>query len=256
MSHVPLSPSIHLPHEHHTHDVTAVAPLHRLWLVLAASPSLLMALLIAKLWLTGTLQYYVNSRTVWTVLLGGVFFAAIGILSVGRAWRGHGGVPTWRTALFLLPVLLGLLLPARPLSAASGQASSLGAMQLASHVSSGAPGDRFGYWVNELTAHPDPSWWAGQHVVLVGFVANEAGLQSRSFIIGRYVVTCCVVDAMLLGFPVHIAHGPIPAAGAWVQVSGVFGSRYWTDPTGSHYPIIKAARISRVTIPSSPYLSP
>ena len=229
----------------------------RLKQLLAASPPLLVALLIAKLWLMGTLRYYVNDRTVWIVLVGGLLFAAVGIVSLRAALRRDGEQRlSWRTAAFLAPVLLGLLVPNHPLSAATGQASSLGALQLASHVSSGDPGDAFGSWIGALANHPDPEWWAGQQVTLVGFVARQSGLPPRSFIVGRFIVTCCVVDATLLGFPVQLARGSVPAQGAWVQVSGVFGRRYWTDPTGSHYPLIERAHISPVSVPSSPYLSP
>jgi putative membrane protein len=150
----------------------------------------------------------------------------------------------------------GLLVPARPLSANSGQASSLGSFQLASHVSSGG-GDLFGYWMNALSDHPNAAWWTGQRVTLVGFVAHQVGLPAHSFIVGRYLVSCCVVDASLLGFPVRLdPSAKPPSEGAWVQVSGRFGKEYWTDPSGQHYPLIGQARISRVSIPSSPYLSP
>lgn len=256
-------PAVEVDHDQvHAGDHTArnagagVGRQARLSQVLAASPSLLIAILVAKLWLTGTLQYYVNSRTVWTVLAGGSLFGLVGAVALSQAVRGQGQRPSWKTLVFLVPALVGLLLPAHPLSAATGQASSLGALQLASHVSSGSPGDTFGSWVNDLAAHPDPSWWAGQHATLVGFVANQTGLPSHSVIVGRYVVTCCVVDATLVGFPVQVAHQQLPPDGAWVQVSGTFGREYWTDPSGSHYPVIEHARIAPVTVPSSPYLSP
>jgi uncharacterized repeat protein (TIGR03943 family) len=226
------------------------SPLPRL---LAASPSLLVAALVARLWLTGTLRYYVNDRTVWIVLAGGLLFLIVGIVLLVR--RSEPRL-SWRILVFAVPALLGLLLPAHPLSALSGQSSSLGALQLASHVSGGSPGDEFGTWIGDLTAHPDPSWWAGQHVTLVGFASGQAGLPARSFILGRYLVTCCVVDATLLGFPVQLDRGRMPPDGAWVQVSGTFGTRYWTDPSGQHYPLIEHARITPVSIPSSPYLSP
>jgi uncharacterized repeat protein (TIGR03943 family) len=93
-------------------------------------------------------------------------------------------------------------------------------------------------------------------VTLVGFVARQSGMPARSFIVGRYLVTCCVVDAALMGFPVQIDRGRIPAQGAWVQVHGVFGRQNWTDPNGAQYPLIEHARLSPVSIPSSPYLSP
>jgi len=224
--------------------------------LLAALPSALVALLIARLYFTGTLGYYVNARTVWVVLVGGLLFALVGIVALVRAWRSTAELgPTWRTGIFIGAIALGLLVPPRPLSAQSGQAS-LGALQLASHVSSGGSGDDFGAWITALSSHPDPSWWAGKRVTLVGFATPQAGLPPRSFLVGRYLVTCCVVDATLLGFPVQLARGSIPPQGAWVQVQGTFGRSYWTDPSGAHYPVVERARITPVTIPSNPYLSP
>lgn len=229
----------------------------RLSRLVAASPALLTAVFIAKLQLTGTLGYYVNSRTIWIVLLGGALFIAIGAVSVWRAWRGDREYrPGWRTGAFVIPVLVGLVVPAHPLSALSGQASSLGSLQLASHVSSGAPGDAFGSWISDLANHPGASWWSGQPVTVVGFASHQYGMSQNSFIVGRYLVTCCVVDAQLMGFPVHLVKGVVPVEGAWVQVRGKFGPHFWTDQTGSNYPIIEHARIQSVSIPSSPYLSP
>jgi uncharacterized repeat protein (TIGR03943 family) len=226
--------------------------LHRINRLVAASPPLLLALFIAKLWFTGTLGYFVNDRTVWIVLLGGVTFAAVGCVAL---WQADQRL-SWQTLVFVTPVVIGLVVPAQPLSAATGQSSSLGALQLASHVSSGPPGDEFGAWIGDLAIHSDANWWSGQHVTLVGFATGQVGLPPRSLIVGRYLVTCCVVDATLMGFPVQIARGPLPAQGQWIQVSGVFGQGYWTDPTGQRYPLIIHAHVSRVSIPSSPYLSP
>lgn len=231
--------------------------------LLAASPPLLTAVLVAKLWATGTLGYYVNSRTVWIVLLGAILFAGVGvvvmraaILEGNKADGGRRRRFTWRTAAFFIPLVAGLVLPAQPLSAISGQASSLGGLQLASHVSSGNSGDRFGYWVSALANHPDVGWWTGQHVTMVGFAALQSGMPKDTFIVGRYLVTCCVVDATLFGFPVRVSRGKLPPEGAWVQVKGEFGRTYWTDPTGAQYPFIEQAQISFVNTPASPYLSP
>ena len=226
--------------------------------LLAASAPLLVALLIMKLWLTGTLGYYVNDRTVWIVLLGGVLFAAVGVMSVRATLQRHEDEArfSWKTLVFVVPVLIGLVVPAQPLSASSSQSSSLGALQLTSHISAGSPGDAFGYWVGSIGQHADAGWWKGQPVTLVGFVARQAALPVRSFIIGRYLVTCCVVDATMYGFPVQLRRGTVPPEGVWIQVSGVFGGRFWSDPTGNQWPIIEHARVARASIPASPYLSP
>jgi uncharacterized repeat protein (TIGR03943 family) len=228
----------------------------RLRALIAASLPLLFTLLVLRLWVTGTLRYYVNDRTVWIVLLGACLLGAVGATAVRSALRDdHAPVLTWRTAAFLLPILVGLIVPPQPLSAASGQSSSLGSLQLASHVSSQG-GDTFSAWIADLASHPNSSWWAGQHATLVGFVAHETGLPAGTVIIGRYLVTCCVVDASLLGFPVRLPAHINPPDGAWIQVSGVFGRGFWTDPSGQQYPIIERSRLSPVSIPSDPYLSP
>jgi putative membrane protein len=110
--------------------------------------------------------------------------------------------------------------------------------------------------VSDLSSHPDAGWWAGRRVTLVGFASRQTGLPPRSFIVARFLVSCCVVDATLMGFPVQLGRRELPSDGAWVQVSGVFGRQYWIDPSGQHYPLIGQARIAPVSIPSSPYLSP
>ncbi len=69
-------------------------------------------------------------------------------------------------------------------------------------------------------------------------------------------MTCCVVDATLLGFPVQLDTSQVPPQGAWVQISGVFGRHSWTDPGGNQYPLVEHAHTSPVSVPSSPYLSP
>jgi uncharacterized repeat protein (TIGR03943 family) len=222
--------------------------------LVAASPPILFAVLVGKLWLTGTLGYYVNGRTIWIVLTGATLCCVVGLGALLRRSSDPG--PSWRTLVFVAPLVIGLAVPARPLSAGSGQSSSLGALALTSHVAAGPAGDAFASWISDLSAHPDPGWWVGRGVTLVGFAAHQSGLPPRSVIVGRYLVTCCVVDATLLGFPVQIDRGGIPGDGAWVQVTGAFGRQYWTDPSGQRYPLIEHARVAPVSIPSSPYLSP
>lgn len=228
----------------------------RLRALIAASPPLLFAVLVARLWFSGTLRYYVNDRTVWNVLLGAALLAVVGVVAVRGALRDdHGPALTWRTAAFLLPILVGLVMPAQPLSAASGQSSSLDSLQLASHVS-GQSGDAFPTWIAALASHPSSSWWAGQHATIVGFVAHETGPPPHTVIVGRYLATCCVVDASLLGFPVQLPRHVNPPDGAWIQVSGTFSRDFWTDPSGQQYPLIHHVRLSPESIPSDPYLSP
>jgi hypothetical protein len=87
--------------------------IERLRHIVAASPPLLLAILIAKLWLTGTLGYYVNDRTIWIVVLGGVLFATA--ILVAHAIAGThakvslGGFPP---LLIVIDAIFGMLLGA------------------------------------------------------------------------------------------------------------------------------------------------
>src|SRR5437588_11618152 len=148
--------------------------------LLAISPPILFVALVGKPWLGGTLGYYVNGRTVWIVLAGAILCGAVAVAAIVR--RGEMTL-SWRTAVFLVPLLAGLIVPARPLSAGSGQSSSLGALALASHVSGGSSGDLFASWISALSAHPDSGWWNGRHATLIGFAAHQTGLPRRTVIV-------------------------------------------------------------------------
>ena len=58
----------------------------RLPRVLAASPPLLLSVVVPKLYLSRTLGYYVNRWTVWIVLADSILFLVVGDISLKRAW--------------------------------------------------------------------------------------------------------------------------------------------------------------------------
>ncbi|MGH2699345.1 MAG: TIGR03943 family putative permease subunit [Actinomycetota bacterium] len=94
-----------------------------------------------------------------------------------------------------------------------------------------------------------PALRAGEAVDFTGFVTKDPGAPADEFVLARFLVSCCVADA--LGVNVRVVGAPPGRfeADEWVRVSGKF------YPLGSDV-IVDATNIERVKRPKRPYLSP
>src|SRR5688572_30142203 len=89
----------------------------------------LMGLFLYSRFLGGTLLFYINDRFVWLTILASVGFILVGISYRYRSEESHEGHDhgdhshgqlSWGgLALIILPILLGLLVPPKPLGAAA-----------------------------------------------------------------------------------------------------------------------------------------
>jgi len=90
---------------------------------------------------------------------------------------------------------------------------------------------------------------AGETVRFVGFVSRYDDTPADEFVLTRYVVSCCVADAMI-------------ASVRTVNVTpGVFAEDEWVEVRGTIYPvgrevIVDASAIRKVDRPERPYLTP
>ncbi len=90
---------------------------------------------------------------------------------------------------------------------------------------------------------------AGSEVSFVGFVARESGMPADEFMLSRFLVSCCVADA--LSIQVRIVGAP----------PGELAEDDWVRVTGALYPlgrevIVDAAEVVSVPRPKRPYLNP
>jgi uncharacterized repeat protein (TIGR03943 family) len=90
---------------------------------------------------------------------------------------------------------------------------------------------------------------AGTQVDFTGFVTRDAGQPADEFTLTRFLISCCVADA--LGVEVRVV-GVVP---------GEFKKDEWVRVTGSMYPlgrevIVDASEVERVSKPRHPYLNP
>lgn len=227
---------------------------------------LAMGLFLYSRFLGGTLQFYINERFVWLTIL-----AAIGFIIVGLSYRyrpqcehhGHThGDLSWTGMLFVLaPIILGLLVPARPLGA---NAMSNRDVSIDSLTSVSAPnietvlqkpkGERnILDWLTDFWAAQDPSAFTGQEAEVVGFVYRDDRFAEDSFMVSRFIVSCCAADAAPLGLVVRSEDASAFPDDQWVRVKGIFEVG---QLDGREMPILAANILAPTDIPNQPYLYP
>ena len=236
----------------------------------------------------GTLTYYINER-----FAGYTLFAALGLLGVGLFYlfgqrdddahdqthhdhahhdhghhdhghhdHGHSHGLSWGGALLVaMPVILGLLVAPQPLGVAAlaNREVSLSVENSALPASVRLSGQRSPRernileWWQTFQATADYDTLVGQEAQVVGFVFRDGRYGEDVFMATRFVVSCCVADAVVVAMVVQWPETAALENDQWVEVEGVFvrsGLENWRPP------ILAATRVTPVDIPAQPYLYP
>jgi uncharacterized repeat protein (TIGR03943 family) len=222
----------------------------------------------------GTLLYYISERFAWLTLL-----AAIGLMIVGLSYRyrpaqthehehhhdhaghQHGGLSWGGLLLVILPIILGLLIPPKPLGAAamSNREISVGSVTSAtapktSQIISRPAGDKNVLdWLIDFRLSQDLAAFDDQEAKVVGFVYRDERFGSDEFMVGRFVISCCAADAAPLGLVVHWPETSTLESDQWVEVRGRFKAGEFD---GEPMPVLIADKISPTDVPDQPYLYP
>jgi putative membrane protein len=212
----------------------------------------------------GTLLFYINRRFAWLTLL-----AATGFLLVAISYRyrpahphqhnGHHHTASWDGLLLVvLTVILGLFIPPKPLGATAMETREVSVGSLAPAMSPGSSAelmttgekDILG-WLIDFQRIRDPAASAGQEAHVIGFVYRDDRFEAETFMVSRFVVTCCVADASAAGLIVRWPQTASLDEDQWVEVSGHFepGEFY-----GQRVPILIADKITPTDPPNQPYL--
>jgi uncharacterized repeat protein (TIGR03943 family) len=227
----------------------------------------------------GTLYYYINERFAGFTLLG-----VIGLIAVGLAYHfgrrlaevehdhdhEHGyGAPrhshglSWGGALLVaLPIVLGLAVPPRPLGVSaldnrevtmSLERSALPAAVQAAEAKAEDERNILDWW-RTFQATTDYSGLTGQEAEIVGFVyRNPERYGEGHFLATRFVVSCCVADAAVVGLVVRWPETAALQDDQWVEVSGAFEP---SQLEGWKAPVLVADSVTHVETPNQPYLYP
>jgi uncharacterized repeat protein (TIGR03943 family) len=201
---------------------------------------------------------YLSTRTAWVVPTGALLLTVgfLGRLLFIRSEEPKSITP--RSALgiglIVLPVITVLALPPASLGsyAASRRStfSSGGIVASAEDIAAGdlslmdvAGGLRSRDGIAALAER------AGEEVDFTGFVTRDSGAPADEFMLTRFLVSCCVADALSVN--VRVVGAP----------PGQFKDDEWVRVSGRLYPlgrdvIVDSSDIVKVERPKRPYLSP
>lgn len=230
------------------------------WSPMRLLTSLVLGAWAAMFWflmLTGRTALYLSTRTDWIVPVGAILMtvAAVGRLLTSRTAHAEPFEPrdAIRIAVVAIPIVAVLALPPTSLGtyAASRRSNFVGG-GIAADPSSIATGsldlaDVAGALRSQQGAKALADR-AGSEVAFVGFVARERGMPADQFRLTRFLISCCVADA--LSVQVRVVGVP----------PGRFKEEEWVKVTGKLYPVgaevvVDAQEIERVSRPEHPYLS-
>ena len=231
---------------------------------------------LQKIW-SGTLFWYINQRFMALTLIAALGFLALAQTVLLRRNQAapeephdhdghehhdhqHNPLPVWSLWIVALPVLLGILLPAKPLGSA---AIANRGVNTTAPLTAGAaqpakldiaPTDRTILdWIRVFNYSSDPKTFEGQPADVIGFVYHDGRLKGEQFLAGRFAVNCCVADAMAIGVIVQWPDSQSFADNSWVRVHGAVQA---SEIDGRPIPLIVAESVEPVPPPELPYLYP
>ena len=227
---------------------------------------------------SGAIYYYINERFTALIVAGALI--AFG-LAYG-AWAGRSqpdaldldpDLPPeldpaetrarrsrlWRVGMMTAPLLVGLVVPARPLGASAIDTRGLNAN--APIAASGdaqrlqiAPEQRSILdWVRAVNYADDPAEVRGQPADVIGFVYHDANAGVDQFMVARFMVTCCSADAAAVAAAVVWPDSAGLVDNTWVRVRGTVDV---TEYAGRPLPLITATSVEPTTEPDHPYMYP
>lgn len=241
----------------------------------------LLAIFFAEKFVSGRLYYYIGPRFGWLSVLAVALFIALanayGIFDSrdedGDHEHDHGhhhasahdhdhehdhtGGSGWRLLIVALPLILGVLVPAKPLDATAvstrGVSTQLtSAADVSDTVLFTVASERNVLdWVRAMSANPDPAALNGEEADVVGFVYRDIRFGENQFMVARFTISCCVADATAIGVVVASGEASGLEQDSWVRVQGTF---HEGALDGEPMAVLVAEDITPVQPPEQPYL--
>jgi len=226
--------------------------------------------LLERFW-SGRLTLYIHQRFTWLILLAAFALMALGLIAFNNRppiWIHEEDllVPKlapqnagWLLLIFSIPLMLGILVPTTSLGASAAQTRGVSqAIPLSAGGSSPSvltldPINRnLLEWLRAFYTAEEPADLVGQPVDVEGFIFINEALPDEYFMVGRFVITCCVADATAIGIAFLPVEGTdIP--NGWVRVQGKMTVATFDGKTTL---LIEADQVTTVDEPDQPYLYP
>lgn len=213
---------------------------------------------------SGNLNNYIDARIGWLTYVALVLFAALSVASlielrapIQNNMHRRVGMPS--LIMMAVPLVLGTIIPSRPLGldAITSTPNSYAASYMSANAAlvNKDPLDRNVLdWARVFASEEQATVFNDQRAKVLGFVYTEPTFPENTFMVARFMVTCCVAAATSLGLPAHLPDGLADfAPGTWVEVEGTFRAQQFLD---AQMPVIQVSSITPVDPPVEPYLYP
>jgi uncharacterized repeat protein (TIGR03943 family) len=173
----------------------------------------------------------------------------------------HAAAPV-NLLIMLIPLLVGILIPARPLGSATVSTKGL---TTSSPIISSQPVDSqlvalpenrtVVDWVTIFYSEENVDPYLGEQASVVGFVYFDDRLPNGRFLVSRIILSCCAADGYAVGMIVDWPQAASLEQDAWVRVTGSVEKGYFADDPQA-LPLIRAEMVEIVPQPEQPYLFP
>jgi putative membrane protein len=252
---------------------------------------LLLGLYFLDNMLSGRIYFYINERFGWLSWIGTGIFLVLGIGGVyqllrersatdehgehdhadhehehehehGHEGHDHGAAPSWPIlGLIAVPLIVGLVVPAKPLGAAaigtSGVSNAYTSLQgsgNSTQLSVAATDRNVLDWIKAFNTSENVDEFTGQEADVIGLVYRDIRFKDTSQImVARFIISCCVADASAIGVTVQSADAAKLAQDSWIHVKGKFQVQ---NIDGQKVPVLMAESIEPTNQPTQPYLYP
>jgi putative membrane protein len=219
------------------------------------------AMLLRKTW-DGQLPLYIHPRYTALIAITATALLLIGAVRLWQTSDGEDGIAL-RTrvgvyGLLLAPLLLGVLIPAKPAGSALVDPKLLSGTGRGYRTTNAIATDDSTQWTlvdwmfARYTLKPEEA--RGKPVDVIGFVYHAPDQPADELHVVRYTLACCVADRTVVSLPVKSAQGAALTDNQWIRVTGTIDTRPVADGPDELY--VADAKIEVVPQPEEPYLYP
>ncbi len=203
---------------------------------------------------------YLNLATVTgVVLLILGFYQFLRPRQTAASNAGHISVfrPHIGAILLLITALLGLWVNPRPLSGQTALNRGVSQHLSATRDQPQAfrpqvnPAERTLLdWIRTLEVFPDPYTYENQPVDVDGFVVHPEDALPGTFLLTRFLISCCAADAYPVALPTHWTDSESLEADHWYRVQGRMAVQEGEDQPQI---LIQAENVTPIPTPINPY---
>ena len=224
-------------------------------------------LLLLQYWLTGKLRLLVHPDYFILIVATGVTLLLIAIFRAKELWRKRlqpkvqhltSFPPGWSSGILLATALLGLMVTPHTLVSQAALQQGLTDSFVSTRIqpqafqSSVRPEEKsLVDWARTLAVYPEPETYIGQTAKVQGFVVHLTKLPDPYFLITRFVIAHCALDAYPVALPVQLtqSRNAYPPD-TWLEIEG---QMITADLEGKRQLTIQAKSLKPIPEPKNPY---